>query len=218
MAYEEDWAYTERVKEEHGELYLGRPLIARDTPISGGVYYAGIDEAIVVDVEAYPDEYLRLYEEAQQRASQGGGIKRNRILEAVYNTVDEAVPYSIAGVRRLLARTALQNGWHEGFPDGGKIELSSFVKGRVGVCRHQAPLGGVLLELFKKDGYVRGDVSVDRNMNWITDGHRGGHAWTRYVSYYGEVFVLDVAQHYFGSLRDAAAKAKWDYLRPEDRV
>ncbi|EKD64692.1 MAG: hypothetical protein ACD_50C00323G0007, partial [uncultured bacterium] len=75
----------------------------------------------------------------------------------------------------------------------------------------QALLAGYLLEKLTQEGILGGKVSVDRN---FIEG-RGGHAWVRYTNSREEVFILDPAQDYKGTLKDAP-KNGWDYRRPED--
>ena len=84
----------------------------------------------------------------------------------------------------------------------------------MGVCRHQALLCGYLLEKLIKDERISGKVSVDRN---FVEG-LGGHAWARYTTDRGKVYILDVAQNYKGCLGDMTKKqSRWFYERPEDK-
>lgn len=189
-----------------GEAYYqGRRIIHRDSEIDGGVYLGQSGrEAIVVDSEKYP-EIRALYEKAKERAISQGEVKAGgRMLRAVFGVVKEAMPkQSERAVQKLLRRCGVD-------PDQ-KISLGAFLQIGVGVCRHDALACGVLLELAKRDGYLKGKVSVDRNSS-----HRGGHAWARYTHSGGYVTVLDVALGYCGPLRDADAKKRWVYERPED--
>jgi hypothetical protein len=55
------------------------------------------------------------------------------------------------------------------------------------------------------------EISVDRN----TIKGLGGHAWVRYASSDGTVFVVDPAQEKVGRLEDMQ-ETGWDYRRPDD--
>jgi len=183
-------------------MYRGRRVIHKDTPIDGGVYLgAYLREAIVVDSEKYT-EISRIYNIAKEKA----GVERNdgrlkeRVLNAVFDTVKESMNYDEAAAHRLV--DIYKSG------TDGKIALDVFIKNKVGVCRHMALACGALLELFKKDGYIRGNASIDRN----TD--RRGHVWCRYTNSGGDVFILDVARNYIGLLKDAK---NWDYRRPDEQ-
>jgi hypothetical protein len=212
-----DWDYTRDARELFGESYSQRRLIARDSPIRGGVYYGEYGgEAIVVDPNKYPKTYEHWYNLAKDTASENGAVKRGKVLESVFDTVTEQMPYSQEGVDRLLLDIAHDTGRYE-FKDGTKVELASFMNQHVGVCRHQALVVGALLETFKDEGYIRGQVSIDRNTRWSPNGDSDGHAWARYTSNSGEVMILDVAQRYFGNLKDSPRDAQWNYLRPEER-
>lgn len=200
-----------------GLEYAGRRLIGRDSLIRGGVYYGTYGgEAIVVDPDKFPEQYDNWYNLATNRASDQGRVQRNKVLSAVYGTVRDNMRYSQSGVEQLLAVYARRDGY-DGFPDGRKLDLGVFMHGRVGVCRHQALAAGILLEKFKEAGHIRGEVSVDRNVRWNPLGDRGGHAWTRYTAYSGQVMILDVARDYFGSLEASVQRpGGWNYLRPEE--
>ncbi|MFH1065535.1 MAG: hypothetical protein V1734_03455 [Nanoarchaeota archaeon] len=203
-----DWdrtMFSEKRLEDvlEGESYLGRKIIHRDSPIDKGVYLgAGEREAIVVDSEKYP-AIRKLYEKAKEKALIGiasENVVKGLILNAVYSTVKESMNYDNEAVDRLV--DICNSG------TDGKIALDIFIKNKVGVCRHMALACGALLELFKKDGFVSGNVSIDRN----TDG--SGHAWCRYTNSGGEVYILDVAQSYIGRMEKAE---NWDYRRPDEQ-
>ncbi len=221
-----DWGYTVDFEEYRRRMGLnpsehqGREVIHRDSRIDGGVYtgtYGG--EAIVVDSKKYPDGITKLMGEVKHRITdEHGNQHRDRVLESVFNVVTEAMPYSKAGVEGLLSDIAGQMGESE-IPDGTKVALDDFIQSRVGVCRHQALTAGLLLEMLKDEGVIRGQVSVDRNMNWNpTKDKYDGHAWVRYTANSGDVVIIDIAQQYFGLLEDSEGELHgWDYMRPEDR-
>lgn len=216
---DDDWGYTVNFKDRHGESYQGRRIIGRDTPIDNGVYFGNYGgEALVVDSNKYPTHYERLLTEVKERASDDTGeVVRNKVLDAVFETVKKAMPYSQKGVDTLLADIARQDG-HKEFKDGTKVDLSMFIEDGVGVCRHQALAAGLLLEKMKAAGHIRGDISIDRSMSWNPKGERDGHAWVRYTSHSGGVWILDVAQNYNGPLEESEGRRHgWDYLRPEEK-
>lgn len=213
---ENRWGKTRKMKErlERGgalerrggeDYYQGRRIIHRDSEIDGGVYLGqGEREAIVVDSEN-SQEIQRLYQRVKERAAFRGEVKAGgRVLRAVFEVVREAMPrQSERAVQKLLRQ-------HNIGPDQN-ISLDVFLRMGVGVCRHDALACGVLIELAKRDGYLKGKVSVDRNFSY-----RGGHAWARYAHSGGYISVLDVALGYCGPLKDADAKKRWAYERPED--
>ena len=209
-----EWGYTVQARQKFGERYLGRPLIARDTPVIGGVLYGTYGgEALVVDPAADPHAWDPLYADALRRATgPDGRVKRDRVMDAVFDVVSERMKYSQKGVERILKEIGGARGQ---FVEGTKVELGWFIAEGVGVCRHQALACCALLEMFKRDGHIRGDVSLDRNENWSPKGEARGHAWARYTSKAGTVFILDVAQRFIGELEEAGASA-WNYRRPSD--
>jgi hypothetical protein len=210
----QDWGYTRKAREHFGDTYGGRPLITRDGPVDGGVYYGTYGgEAIVVDSKKYPEQYDRVFDEVAMRASdESGNIQRGLVLNAAFDVVSEKMQYSKDGVDQLL-------GSFGDFKDGDKLDLGAFIEEGIGVCRHQALVVAVMLEKMKEQGHIRGDISVDRSQRWSPNGEREGHAWVRYTSHSGEVMILDVAQDYIGLIQDSEGdKQGWDYLRPEEQT
>lgn len=201
---------NERLEREkknlEGTLYKGRPIIQRDSPIDGGVYIGEKErEAIVVDSQKFP-ELNKLFEKTKARATFHGKVNKNLILQAVYDTVKEAYPNNDSNdLNSLLSK-------HNVHSDQ-KIALDVFLKEGIGVCRHTALTCGVLLELFKKKGYLKGTPSIDRN----TIPKIGGHAWCRYTNSSGEVFILDPVQNYLGKLSEVPKNHSWIYKRFEDK-
>lgn len=196
------WLNTVIVKDRlRGKLdsdgkFRGRRLIHRDTPIDGGVYLgSGEREAIVVDSRKDP-EIGRLYQRAKNKASEHG------VLRAVYHAVAETMPKQDEGaVFDLIKRYGVEK--------DGKIGLGVFLAEGVGVCRHDALACGVTLEQFIRDGMIIGNASVDRSRSY-----GGSHAWTRFTYASGDVYVLDVAQGFVGTLEEARAQNRWHYERP----
>ncbi len=188
------------------EIYEGRHIIKRDSPIEGGVYLGGHErEAIVVDSVKYP-LIGQVYDEVKALCF---GKDYNSahpviVLGIVFNTVKVRLRYSEEETEKIIKE--------RGAVDDRKISLGAFLDEQYGVCRQQALLTAFLLERFIKDGYLKGKVSVDRN-SWAL----GAHAWCRYTNTDGKVTILDAAQNFIGSLEASLKHSKWDYRREEDR-
>lgn len=193
--------FEEPSRESKYGKWQGRNIIGRDCPINGGVYLGGGErEAIVVDDKKQP-ELMAAYQELIKRRKakeQQGRTFKSGVLSEVFDLTRELLPYNNAIVTQITRE--LQ-------PDQ-KIALSVFLENKGGVCRHQALLAAYLLEKLKADGYVRGQVSVDRN---YVPG-RGGHAWVRYVNSAGEIFIIDPAQNFIGKIEEAGDD-QWFYER-----
>jgi len=192
---------------ENGVLmYQGRHVIKKDLPIDGGVCMgAGEREAIVVDSKKYSG-INRLYEIAKQKATEGGKVRRNLALEAIYDTVNEAMSYDHNGVMDKYMED-------RGLDRDGKVTLDVYIQNKLGVCRHMALACGVFIEKFNKDGILRGKASIDRNENG-----RGAHEWCRYTAHSGDTVILDVAQHKFGLLKEMPSNQRWPYERPGEQA
>lgn len=201
--------------------YLGRDVISRDSGINGGVYIVpGIQEAIVVDdansqtsrSEGWSPTN-QMYEQANNdflRRARGKGVsiehtvkqgQEEEVLEAALESAMEKLKYSLQTSKEMESQ----------FSDK-KINLDILLDEGKGVCRHQALLVGYYLERAINGGFMKGNVSVDRN--YIKN--KGGHAWTRFTSSEGKVYIIDPAQEFVGTLDDAKKTASWDYRRPED--
>lgn len=226
-----DWNYTQLVRDaiqiqnrpRHFEettalnpdvrQWQGREIIGRDTKINGGVYmvadYFGQPrgEACVVDEMTQPPLqtcYQKLLTRAADYQKKTGMATSQFLLNMTMDLVEEVMPYNAAFVDKVVAT----------YTPGTKISLGSYVDHHAGVCRHQALLAGYMLEKAIQEGYLRGRVSVDRN---FIPGE-GGHAWVRYTNAQGQIYILDAAQHFRGTLEEANRLAHWDYRRSEDMV
>ena len=197
------------VDENGVTCFQGRPLIGRDMPIRGGVYLgAGAREAIVVNAESAA--IRGLFGEALRRVTNADGtIDKTRILQTVYEVVRDALPTQDVDAVESLIREL-------GVGADQKVDLDVFIGRGVGVCRQSALLCGAILELFKAEGYIRGEISVDRNtMTYELHGQEkvSGHAWCRCTNSAGEVIILDVTHGFKGMLGEAKAEGFWDYAR-----
>ncbi len=184
-----------------GLFYEGRFVIHRNTRIDGGVCLGqGVREAIVVDSTKYP--MINAVYRKLETMIKG----KDTILSSVYTLVDKTLKYDEKFALKIDKK----------YPDK-KVSLDLFIINRKGVCRHMALLCGVLLEKLQNSGIIRGKPSIDRNHIPMV----GGHAWCRYTNSVGDVFILDVAQHFLGRLDKHEKNVKidsykiWEYYRPE---
>lgn len=223
------WGYTEKAfkyqvvgERQDRERAAGRKVretIGKDTQIDQGVYegtYGG--EKIVVDLENSP--FIRAALETIKRTitNTEGRPDKDLAMDAVFQYVKENMAYDQDKVDEIFRVDG------DG-KDGKKISLDVFVENKAGVCRHQALFAGALLESLKNEGILTGQVSVDRNEMKINEKDKDGHAWTRYTTSRGEVYILDIAQLNGVVKLDDLMRARmngnkrvWDYGRPEDHV
>lgn len=207
----------------HG-MYEGRNIIARDTPINGGVYPVGgyTGEALVVDDKKYPKELTELYEQVSASIdkihlknvalrginkvlgkNKGQLSRDSQVLSQVFDKVSKTLKYDLKATDDLAGN--LQ-----------KIAMNRYIQEGVGVCRTQALLSAYLIERLINDGKLEGRVSIDRNQD-VFEGVESGHAWARFTDKDGQIFIIDPAQRFVGTLTEAqAADNKWDYRRTED--
>ena len=187
---------------ENGE-YI--PIIGRDTNINRGVYLGGSErEAIVIDdtkdavlILSYQEIFKKLADFIKIK----GSVSTAELLQTIFDFVKKAMPYNETKVDELTAK----------FSGDKKIPLGEYILNRAGVCRHQALLTGYVIEKLIKDKHSEGHVSVDRNAL----AYMGAHAWVRYISQKGQIYIIDPAQNYCGKIEDVKNKKNaWSYKRP----
>lgn len=210
-----EWSYTQVADDIEAIKALmsdDRHRIGRDTSVLNGFYtgeYGG--EAIVVNYDAIPEFYEKLADSALDRALKSDGtVDKSLVLNSVYELVTEQMPYSLDGVKEVNKKL--------GVTDFRKVSLSAYASKNTGVCRHQALLVATILEILKNRGVLNGAISVDRNLQWTDEGEQEGHAWARYTSKAGQVFILDVAHQFIGTLEQSQQiESGWNYLRDEEK-
>ncbi len=184
-------------------IYRGRPIIHRDSPIDGGVCLGAVQrEAIVVDSVLSPS-LQNLVEDVLHRITDWKGkYHSDNLPAAVYKTVWKRMQCDPEKVSDIVKQ-------YTSSPDEG-ILLDVFLKEGYGVCRHQALLAGFLMETFRKQGIIDGQVSIDRN---TFDSN--AHAWCRYTPDAGEIIIIDPSRKFLGTLEESL-RTKWVYFRESD--
>jgi hypothetical protein len=182
--------------------FKGYPIIHRDTPVLGGVYLGSHQrEAISVRVDENP-ALVDLYKTTKRRATRDGKVQRRLVIPAIYLSVKDIMPSDGGEVQKIIHNYGAQ--------EDGLLPMDVFLNEGYGNCRHHAVTCGALAEMFKDEGHINGELSVDRNSMW-----NGGHAWFRYTTTADEVWILDVTQRYYGTLEESLGKARWLYFRDE---
>ncbi len=212
----------------HG-VFEGRPIIARDTKLNGGVYPVGgtRGEAIVVDDKEHPKELNQVYEKILEKSlkprddeasikavkrwvkSKFKGVEQGQItitntLDDVLSVVKKTLRYDLKATKAIAV-------------DSQEVALNEYIHKGVGVCRTQGVLSAYIVEKMINEGRLEGTVSIDRNTGKTFDGVAGGHAWARYRDAEGTVYIIDPAQGFVGRLQDATDR-NWDYRRTEDHL
>ncbi len=95
-----------------------------------------------------------------------------------------------------------------------KISLDNLIEKKVGTSLYKALTATVLLEQFKKEGHISGEISVD-----CKKYDNKTHHWVRYTNSKGRVFILDFDSEFKEAvpLEKAVLKGKEFYKRPEDK-
>ena len=215
-----EWRRTEYMRQRLEDRitsgrFAGRPIIATDTPIDGGIYLgAQRREAIVVDSAEQPllmrtyEKMLSLQEEYQRDFGLSSPLTT---LFAVFDTIKDNLAYAEDLYEQFVADHKLI--------DDKPVALSVFLAGGYGVCTHQALLAGFLVERAIKESIINGEVSVDRNSTlW------GAHAWARYTEsrrlrnfFQRTAYIVDATpRNFVGTLSESLQKASWVYFRESE--
>jgi len=221
------WQHSKKARERvfWGKLpkdrleFEGRLLIERDTPILDRVFISKT-EALVVD--ANEPIFIDLYNEIYEKCDRGWQPTEHSILKTTYEIVMQH--FSLLRGKALIKETERLA---KPFYGDIKVSLGYFMRKRVGVCRHRALVIGGLLEMFKQDGLISGEISIDRNTGLPQSGggdpldvflrrQPGAHAWCRYTSKDGTIWILDAMHEFFGKLTSSKQKSHWSYYRPDD--
>ena len=185
-------------------FYKGRHVIGRDRRIVEGVYLGTFArEAIVVSERC--GTLAKKYNELVIRLGLfPWTLDEFSIIQSVHTYVRALLPGGEEKTRAII-RASLPAGNVD-----QKIDLTVFVHGGAGVCRHRALLAGYFLEKLISDRLLIGTCSVDRN-----ETDEGGHAWARFVSdQTGLILVIDAGLDECGDI--FKVDQRWNYRRPED--
>lgn len=206
------WQLTARGREMHdgSDMYQGRQKIDRHSRIAEHVMFGiGGEEAIVVSPSRDPGYYQKLNKDLDKFMGDYDNMSDSQKALKVYQFVSQRMRYSLDEVKALNEKL--------GVPSGGKIELSAYMSAGLGVCRHQALMCGYLIERLIDERKMRGSVHINRNGNWSPDDQFAGHGWARYTDKDEKVYILDVAQHYFGELEKSLDREDgWNYFQDEE--
>jgi hypothetical protein len=189
----------------------GRPILGRRSPhIKGGIYLGGGPrEAIAVSPETDP-RIDAVYDRMTRKRVLGGLVKRalggkpttNEQLQTVFATVQEVMKYDGPAVEALSDQ----------YRGDRVVSLGNYIEQGVGVCRHQGLLAAYLIERLIEDGKMKGSVHIERN---TIPEYGGAHAWASYTDESGTDYVIDAAQSFVGTKKEARAQARtWDYYLP----
>lgn len=190
--------------------YMNHPVLGRESrTVSDGVYLGGSSrEAIVVDSKStiLRDVYERLASEFRRALSGNETLEARSALLQVMRRVQDVMPYNGDRTDEISQR----------YKGDMLVGLSTYVKEKAGVCRHQGLLAAFIIENLISDGFLPGSVGVERN----TVEDRGGtHAWAIYkTSENGkqESVVVDPAQSFVGTKEQANKDGRWEYRLNSD--
>lgn len=201
--------YEEKDEDAPHGYFSGRRIIGRETPINKGISIGDSNrEMIVVDDEKFP-KLREVYDDLFKKRKKELLSKKERtksgtaeILDTVFRHVLDVMPYNKEVVEKIRKKFLNQ-----------KISLTAFVNSKGGECRHQALLAGYLIEKMIKEGLLNGKVAANRNFVKVL----GGHAWVKYIDHNNQVYIVDPAQNFCGTLEEAKEKKAWLYEEPKKK-
>lgn len=189
----------------HGR-YRNHPIIGRRSPsVRNGVYGTRSSEFVLVDdksqlLKKVVDDFMATLPRHDEAAT----LDTNQILKKISFRVANVLRYDLDQVERISSP-------HYGHK--GLIDLSEYVEQGVGVCRHQALLAAHIIEEAVDQGYLAGQVGVERNYDREANG---AHAWAVFKSDTSEDIIVDPANHFVGSRKKAQQEKRWRYVVAND--
>lgn len=204
------------------KIIEGRVVITRDTQFDGSKpaidirpWVAG-GESIVVDSQKYPEEFTELQQSYEEMLADNLKGKRRKPteedkLQAIFDTVSNAMEYDLEYVAKLESRAARVSG-SNGLR---KVALNTYLRDGKGVCRQMALTAAWLGGELARNGQLSGKATAEVNQRMRDNS---AHEWMRYTAADGTVYIIDPAQKHFGKLTDFLNdKEVWDYFRPGER-
>ena len=200
------WQLEMRNLPGYGQVafFKGRHVIGRDRQIVEGVYLGThAREAIVVSEKdgILPGKYRDLRGRLRRLP---WGASELSIVKTVHSYVRELLPGGGRATEEIIRANV---------PAGNtdrEVDLTVFIQGGAGVCRHRALLGAYFLEKLIAERVLVGTCSVDRS-----EMDAGGHAWARFVSKKtGQILISDAGLDECGDIFEV--EQQWGYLRPGD--
>lgn len=198
------------------ELFAGREDIDRNTTDPEGKVdirsWGAGGEAIVVDSKKAPEAFQKLLTACESRLAQYAVLTEREIIKAVYDTIASGIKYDLGYANQMSAGLKSQH---------RKVNLGNYINAGKGVCRHMALatqwLGVRITEKYPK---MFEGTSFTVPVNQRTSDN-SAHEWARYNGRNGEVYILDPAQRFFGTLREVLqdermGKKRWEYFKDDN--
>lgn len=199
-----------------GFEYAGRQIIEGSTfPLEGKVdirNLPGGGEALVVDSQKDAEGFQPLENAFHAELAANPAQSTRGALEAVYKSVFKTMEYDLPFVQATVASIPPDN-------QSRKVSLGAYISGGKGVCLHMALAEGWLGGKGAEAGLLKGTLNVEVSQRDYK-GKLDAHAWGRYTpgeSEDSDVYILDPAQKFFGTLKEAAIYGKWEYLHPGEK-
>ncbi|HET9174485.1 MAG TPA: FHA domain-containing protein [Candidatus Saccharimonadales bacterium] len=192
----------------------GYPIIGRHSPSMRGIYLCGsYGEAMVVDPERDP-HLDAAYQSLNKLVTAklvfdrvvGRGHDTEAVLEQVMNYTKSLMRYDGPAIEAI----------EKHYKGERKILLGDYIEWGIGVCRQQGLLAAYFLERLVDDKKLHGRFGVERN---VIPEYGDGHAWAVFRETNGLEYVVDPAQSFVGTKKQARQQPlRWDYYLPLDVI
>lgn len=196
--------YGTRDSEAPYGYYNNHPIIGRESiSVRDGVYATRGSECVVVDdknnlVRRCTADFIR-----ELNSDDSMTLSHLSVLKLAEHHTAQIMRYDKQAVDSLS---------RPHYDNNGLIMMSEYMREGVGVCRHQALLAAHLIEEAIDQGVIAGSVGVERNHDLEV---RGAHAWAVYRPLKGDEVIVDPAQHFIGTRKQAAVQGRWKYQLSE---
>lgn len=180
-------------------------VLNRNKPVIDGSVdlraYGSGREANVVD--STDPSYERLYDIlygalrhnlGEARKHTAGQYTDADVMQAAYDAVRQVMKYDLEAVNAIIDREIIKSGSRD-------INLGSFMREGVGICRHMALAAAWVLNHAAERGLLSRRASAVSEANSVPE-KQSGHEWARYTSADGTIYIVDAAYEYVGPLAD----------------
>ncbi len=211
LAAAKEWSVAQGLGQQTdaGFVYSGR-LVSEDGAFPEGTVeirnLPGGGEALVVDSLKDPEGFKPLSDAYDSRIANLKERTPYNVMRSIYDAVNTTMKYDLEYTNQRAANAD---------NPARKTSLGGYIIDGKGVCLHmavaQAWLGGKAVQ----DESVTGRLTSESNQTEID-----AHAWSRYTpgeAEEGDILIMDPAQNFFGTLKEAVIYGKWEYFHPGEK-
>ncbi len=175
------------------------------------------EPVVIVNSEQETVGYQKLLDSFNQiiekRQKKGRQPSEEKVLESIFEAVSQTLDYDSAYAQSYSQLLAKAESTEQ------VVNLGSYLSDGKGTGRHMSLACSWLAEQAQKRSLLPAGATLTAELS-SEQRSTSVHGWGRYTSSSGEIYILDPAQHYFGTLEEIVRDGKtginrWDYFRSD---